>query len=471
MNVLLVETDPSMRRALQFALALHGHQLTVAGNALEFSREARSHPFPLAIIGTLPADDGSPADLCREARTWTSLRQATILVLSPRDAPDAIVAALDAGASGYLSRPLERAQLAEQLALLGAQREEAELPAQSPATTAPAPAPADELTAPSTDADTRSRVLVSDVLGMVLIVDAEGSIQWANAASARLLGRQAGSLVGLSAFLLSHPDDASRLVDMLAPPDAGASGNTDLRLLRGDGSWLDVEVFVHDLRHDPIIAGIVLHALHTRQRPGPETVLRRPTLHDPLTGLPNRPLFISYVERFLALAERRGEPVIVVYVDLDDLQEVNIQHGRATGDALLAAVAERLVKTLRSSDASARLGDDEFAILLADVGSREEASIVVRRLLDALHAPYRVPVDGDQIEIAITCSIGLALSRPGTIATPGESRLEELLRRADRALYRAKSSGRGRWVLYEDWTESGEADGDTFYTDDPPHLR
>jgi diguanylate cyclase (GGDEF)-like protein len=436
MNVLVIEADPALRRAVQYALALHGHTAVTARGVREFNRLARSQPFPLAIIGQLLPEDGPTVDLCREARESRALRDSYLLVLVERDDFPAIVAALDAGANGYLSRHLDIDQLRMHLESL----ERAVPPLSSTLPSLP----------PESRA-ARAAVLVEEVVGVTLIVQPDGTVSWANAAITRLLGRLPNQLHGLSIYLLCHPDDAAQLERLLVASAAEPEPvPVPLRLLHQDGSWRDLAVTAHDYRQQPAIGGIVIHGHPVSQRGRWDEAQRATTLHDPLTGLPNRSLFMNYVERFLAQAERRGEPVIVVYVDIDDFQTVNAEHGRVVGDALLAAVAERLVGTLRAADATARLGGDEFAVLLSDVATRDDAAVVAGRLLDALQRPYALQVSGTTLDVLRTCSIGLAFSPPGMPAARGESRLEEVLRRADRALFRAKSRGRGRWVLYDE---------------------
>ena len=159
-------------------------------------------------------------------------------------------------------------------------------------------------------------------------------------------------------------------------------------------------------------------------------------LHDSLTGLPNRSLFLDRMRHALARAERGSEPVAVLFCDLDGFKTVNDSLGHRTGDRLLLAVAERLTECLRPADTIARLGGDEFAVLLEELRQPGDAARAAQRLLDALRAPFELRGR----EFYISASIGIAA---------GAGDAETLLRDADLAMYRAKARGKGRYAVYE----------------------
>jgi diguanylate cyclase (GGDEF)-like protein len=151
--------------------------------------------------------------------------------------------------------------------------------------------------------------------------------------------------------------------------------------------------------------------------------------HDALTGLANRVLFDQIVDHQLLICARNGDPLAVLYIDLDGFKSVNDTHGHATGDELLREVAARLKSGIRSSDLAARLGGDEFAIVLVNTGIRAAAT-AAGKLADGVSAPYRI----GQLTIEISASIGVA-SYPDS----GTSS-EALLHSADQTMYKAKSA-------------------------------
>ena len=166
-------------------------------------------------------------------------------------------------------------------------------------------------------------------------------------------------------------------------------------------------------------------------------------MHDHLTGLPNRALFLEHLETALAQSERAGSMFAVHYLDLDGFKSVNDTLGHPAGDALLQEVATRLGGIVRSADTVARLGGDEFAILQRDVGDGRSASLLAARVVDAVARPFELAEGTAQLSI----SDGIAFSRCS--ADP-----EQIIKDADRALYQAKKQAGSRLRFRE---PSGEA--------------
>jgi len=164
---------------------------------------------------------------------------------------------------------------------------------------------------------------------------------------------------------------------------------------------------------------------------------RYQALHDPLTDLPNRALFLDRLEQELVSAERAGRVVAVLFIDLDNFKVINDSLGHHLGDRLLVEVSRRLSNSLRPRDSAARFGGDEFTILLTNLWDAGGAVRVTKRLLEALHEPFII---GNH-EVAVSASVGIAL---GNIDT---ARPSDLLRNADTALYQAKGT-KGRYELF-----------------------
>ena len=164
--------------------------------------------------------------------------------------------------------------------------------------------------------------------------------------------------------------------------------------------------------------------------------LLRQALHDPLTSLANRTLFLDRLEHALARTEREGTAVAVLFLDLDRFKGVNDSLGHATGDALLVQVGERLQRLMRATDTVARFGGDEFAVLVEDVTDQSSVARLAAKVNDSLRQTF--VVDGD--EILLTGSIGIALAH---------RRNDDPLRDADHAMYRAKSGGKDRYEFFE----------------------
>ncbi|GIF01807.1 putative bifunctional diguanylate cyclase/phosphodiesterase [Paractinoplanes rishiriensis] len=169
--------------------------------------------------------------------------------------------------------------------------------------------------------------------------------------------------------------------------------------------------------------------------------------HDPVTGLPNRALFLKIFNRVLASRATTSDPTSVLFVDLDRFKAVNDSLGHDAGDQLLALVARRLRGCVRASDTTARLGGDEFAALLHD-SPIEAATLVGERIVAALREPFRVAGR----EVFIGASVGVATSRDVV------ERPEALLHNADVAMYRAKKDGPGRVLVYEPYMHAEALD-------------
>lgn len=166
------------------------------------------------------------------------------------------------------------------------------------------------------------------------------------------------------------------------------------------------------------------------------TELAQRVLHDPLTRLANRTLFADRLDLALGRPSTDGSSVGVLFVDLDDFKRINDTYGHEAGDQVLIAVAERLRACIRPNDTAARMGGDEFTVVLESIQDEAEVEAVSQRILHAL----RVPVAIAGTEVQVNASIGQTISRriPGIAA--------ELMREADSAMYVAKSHGKGQWV-------------------------
>ena len=164
------------------------------------------------------------------------------------------------------------------------------------------------------------------------------------------------------------------------------------------------------------------------------------SLHDALTGLPNRVLLIDRAERMLARARRNGTTVAAFYIDIDGFKHINDSFGHAAGDELLQAFTGRVNRVVRESDTFARLGGDEFVVLADDFSSDSGPEIMADRLRAVVALPIEL-AEGNGRSVWVTASIGVAVAQQETA--------EDLLRHADFALYRAKEEGKNRSVMFE----------------------
>lgn len=240
-----------------------------------------------------------------------------------------------------------------------------------------------------------------------------------------------------------HPEDLDDLQVKVAAHLQGASPHLEHehRLKRHDGEWVWVLCRGIAVRDEEGNATRVAGSMtDITQRKRTEQQLHHDAFHDGLTGLPNRALFTTLLQRTIGRAIRsRQRRYAVLFLDLDRFKVVNDSLGHAHGDDLLISMARRLETCVRPGDTVARLGGDEFAVLLDDIVDAGDATRVADRIERELQEPFRL---GDH-EVFTSASIGIAFGGPH-YAKP-----EEVIRDADLAMYRAKSQGKGRYEVFD----------------------
>ena len=239
-----------------------------------------------------------------------------------------------------------------------------------------------------------------------------------------------------------HPDDVGRLRGAIERHLAGRAPHfeSEHRIRHASGAYrwvLSRGVAIRD--RDGVATRMAGSMSDITDRKDAEDRLLHDALHDALTGLPNRALFMDRVTLSLTRAERHsGYRCAVLFLDLDRFKLVNDSFSHAVGDQLLIALARRLGSSLRPGDTVARLGGDEFTILLDDIGTAADALDVADRIQAALNEPFHI----DGRELFITASVGISLSEPGM-------RVAELMRNADIAMYDAKRQGKARSATFD----------------------
>jgi diguanylate cyclase (GGDEF)-like protein/PAS domain S-box-containing protein len=289
--------------------------------------------------------------------------------------------------------------------------------------------------------EARFASLVQHASDLITVLAADATIAYQSPSVERVLGYAPEDLVGTRFDRLLAPGEEGRLLHLLADRSAGAEPQViECALRHHDGSVRQFEILYTDLIDDENVRGIVLNGRDVSERKAFEEQLAHQAFHDPVTNLANRALFVERVRHALARARRERAGLAVVFMDLDDFKTVNDSLGHAAGDAVLLEVAKRLDACVRASDTAARFGGDEFAILLEDIESAQDAADTAERILDALAAPLRI----DGKEIYIGSSLGISVVEGDHVADA-----DELIRNADAAMYIAKGEGKGGYRIFE----------------------
>ncbi|MGH2635056.1 MAG: putative bifunctional diguanylate cyclase/phosphodiesterase [Actinomycetota bacterium] len=294
--------------------------------------------------------------------------------------------------------------------------------------------------------EARFSSLVQHSSDVVMVVDADSTIRYMSPSVERVLGYSAREVENTKLTELVAPEKRADVLEFLMTGAREGDLHPALieyRMRHRDDFWLHVETLRTNLLHDENVKGIVLNTRDVSERKAFEDQLEHQAFHDSVTGLANRALFRDRVEHALERQGRDGEPVSVLFMDLDDFKTINDSLGHAAGDRLLGEVGERVKNTLRQADTAARLGGDEFAILLEDGGDGVEAAEVASRILASLEGPF----DLEGKEVFARASIGIASA--DHTQTTGPEGAEELLRNADVAMYMAKEAGKSRYQVFE----------------------
>ncbi|WP_322766472.1 diguanylate cyclase domain-containing protein [Frankia sp. Cr1] len=280
----------------------------------------------------------------------------------------------------------------------------------------------------------RLRTMLGGVRDIIVVVGADRVMTFVSPAVRDLLGYDTTSWLGCALTDFAHADDVGRIQRLLAEPGGGTAFDVRLIPASGAGRWFDLEA--RDVTDHPELAGVLVTCHETGERKDLQERLGYQASHDALTGIPNRTLFMSALAAAVGTARCGGSSFALLFIDLDHFKPVNDGLGHDAGDAVLRVVAARLVQTLRDGDLAARLGGDEFAILLA--GADEvSAGAVADRVIESIRAPITVGTSIVQVDV----SIGIATSTL-SLETP-----DHFLGVADQAMYEAKRTGKGRFVV------------------------
>src|SRR5580700_2449059 len=290
------------------------------------------------------------------------------------------------------------------------------------------------------ESEERFRALTEQSTDIILIADPSGQIKYASPPVHAILALHGDRLVGTNMMDLVHPDDLAKITSA-GPGSVACRQNpiVESRLRHADGRWLDFECVVRNLIQHKNIGGIVYNARDITERKRAQEQLVFNATHDALTGLPDRALFLERLQSAVDRMKRHPhEAAAVLFLDIDDFKVVNDCYGHGIGDLLIKEVSNRLRACLRSDGTIARMGGDEFTVLVEDVTDPSDPIRVAERIQASFTRAFLL----EGLEVFKSASIGIALTSPETSA-------EAVLQNADIAMYRAKDQGKACFELFD----------------------
>ncbi len=421
--VLVVDDNPDKLLMARVLLEKAGYRVTTADDGLE-AFEAAQRARPLLVVSDVMMPRASGIELCRMLRSEPRLNSIPVLLVSALRVDDeSVVEGLGAGADDYLEAPFDPMLFVAKVARL-AERARSEKALR--------------------ESEERFRLLVEGVKDYaIFMLDPEGRVASWNTGAERIKGYAAEEIIGEHCSRFYPGEDAGQERPERRLTAAAAEGRHESEgwLARKDGTRFWANVVTTALTDGAgLPRGFSVVTRDVTERKLAEERLLHDALHDGLTGLANRALFMDRLGHAVERARRhRDFAFAVFFLDLDRFKLVNDSLGHLAGDRLLVEVGSRLKSCLRAGDTVARLGGDEFTILLDDMKDAGDALRMAERVQSRLALPF----DLEGHEVFVSASVGVALS------AMGYTRPDDILRDANTAMHGAKSLGKSGYKVFD----------------------
>src|SRR5271157_1764207 len=291
------------------------------------------------------------------------------------------------------------------------------------------------------ESEEKYRTIIENIEDGYHELDFSGNIVFFNDALLKMLGYSRDEFAGMNYHNLTDEETArqmSQVCDEVYKTGKPSRG-IEIEVMKKDGTMRVVEISVSlilDAKGQEV--GFRNLVRDVTERKKTEETIRRLAYHDPLTGLPNRLLFTDRLNMAITRAKRNKQYLAVMMLDLDYFKDINDTLGHHMGDRLLQAVGSRLTELLRKGDTIARMGGDEFLILLPEINNVGVTTTIAQKIVESFQSPFII----DDRKLRITTSIGIA------IYPDVSDDVETLIKNADIAMYRAKGSGRNNYQLF-----------------------
>lgn len=407
-------------------------------NALEALEWLRSNDADLIVADyRMPEING--ADFIRQMREQSKNLQIPAIMITAQQDRNVRISALDAGATDFLQSPVSNVEFKERIQLLLTQHAK-----KKEWTKLQGDETGDVSTCQPADEQTQSKSMLEQIIDTSPVVlnatDRNGKVLFLNGNQAKLMGKNSDNLVGESVYDILDEKLGKRekernikVIETGAPlasfEERVVAGGVELTLLCNKSPLTN---------KDGETIGVLTTAIDITARKSAEEHRAYLALHDMLTGLPNRALLAERMRETIEECKTSRGHAALLLLDLDRFKIINDTRGHQAGDQLLKQVAGRISSAIAPGDFAARIGGDEFAIILKDTKNADEISIKSQKLLKLIGQHYSI----DDVDQIIGCSIGISL-----IPADGDDP-DELLRLADLAMYEAKSRGRNRYRFF-----------------------
>ncbi|WP_018936883.1 EAL domain-containing protein [Thioalkalivibrio sp. ALJ24] len=429
-RLLLVDDDPALLRSLENLLTPQGFEVNTANGGRAAIERLRETHYDLLLL-----DLGMPDLGGREVLRFmqTHDRVVPTVVISGNASADDVAGAIRDGADDYLKKPYQPEEL---IATVRNVLHRKDLEAANR-----------NMRRRLEQSERLHRLIVNNSPDIVFVLDSAGHFRFVNARAHELLGYARQDLLGRSVLDLVGAEDRDKAAYFFNQAGHGGTHLRSVELVlkpKEGGDWAQ-RYFEVAVCPTPVEGGDTENLIYgtardVTERKESEAFINFQAYHDLLTRLPNRALFRDRVEVAIAHAERYQSRLAVIFIDLNRFKVINDSLGHTLGDRLLQAVAQRLQGCIRESDTLCRFGGDEFTLLLPGIADSQAAVQVGEKLVESLQTPFYL--GGDQ-ELHVGASLGIAVYPEG-----GDS-LEALIRHADIAMYREKSTGKNGVCLFE----------------------
>lgn len=426
-TILIVDDTQANVTLLEAALSPE-YVIRTASRGSEALEIAREIPPDLILLDiSMPGIDGY--EVCERLKGNPHLRDIPVIFLSAFDSAEAKMKAFKAGGVDYITKPFHVGEVQARVKThLMIRKLQLRLEYQK------------QVLEQIIEERAQLAMIVESSNDAIFSVSPDDVITSWNRGAETIFGYSAEEIIGSQIYNIIPGDRHNERSRILQTIMSGEQINHfETTRIRKDGSQIYVSITI-----SPIldacgnITGCSVISRDVTERRKMEEIIKHHAYHDPLTDLPNRQLFMDLLSMGLAQARRNKKKLALLFMDLNGFKQVNDTLGHSCGDRLLQEVAQRLKASIRVSDSVARLGGDEFTVLLPDLAQTDDVGIVLRKILGAFETPFIL----DDVLVDTTASIGVCM-----FPDDGECS-EELMKKADLAMYQAKGSGRNSYKFY-----------------------